>query len=356
MSKHQERVDILAIARETTIRDINARMPGAIKVIAPAKVNLALHVFPTRSGGYHPVLNVMHTLALHDIVYVWAQPRNTETLGLASADIMSPDIATSPDTPVTVSAAMVQTGDFAVPKVPAASNLACKAVLALAQATKQTTQMHIALRIEKNIPAQAGLGGGSSDAAAALIGAAKLWGIAADDPRLLDVAASLGADVAFFLKGGCALFDGIGEHFVKSYEPRSESLVLIQPDEGLSTAAVYRAFDEAHENANDSLVNAAMQAKRKELLSVDCAIDIPLYNSLSRPAMLLMPDLECIHTWAAGIRGIRDLQLTGSGSATFIVCNRLNDAAKIAGHAKSGGFWARTTSFCNAKVAIVPTR
>ena len=87
--------------------------------------------------------------------------------------------------------------------MPAADNLAFKAADRLSRAVGRDLPEAIQLRIEKHIPAQGGLGGGSSNAAAVLVGLAKAWGLAADDERVADVARSLGADVAFFLHGGC---------------------------------------------------------------------------------------------------------------------------------------------------------
>lgn len=90
--------------------------------------------------------------------------------------------------------------------VPVESNIVAKAVRLLAEKLERTADETVVACLEKHIPAEAGLGGGSSDAAAALLGAAHLWGVPADDPRIEEAARSLGADVAFFLHGGCACF------------------------------------------------------------------------------------------------------------------------------------------------------
>lgn len=119
--------------------------------------------------------------------------------------------------------------------VPAADNLAFKAADRLSRAVGRDLPEAIQLRIEKHIPAQGGLGGGSSNAAAVLVGLAKAWGLAADDERVADVARSLGADVAFFLHGGCALLGGVGEVLQRRLETSRRSVVLVKPAEGVCT-------------------------------------------------------------------------------------------------------------------------
>ena len=199
------------------------RAQGWTKLIAPAKVNLYLAIGACRDDGYHDAATVMHTLNLHDVVYVRRNPEGGNA-------------------PV---ARMVARGDIVVPDLASEDNIACKAVNALAAKTGRLDDCAIEIRIEKNVPAQAGLGGGSSDAAAALVGAAQLWGLDPSDPAIEQTAREIGADVAFFLHGGCAYLEGTGGTFVHNLAPSKRSVALVKPEGGVSTGAAYCAFDDS---------------------------------------------------------------------------------------------------------------
>lgn len=375
-----EPVDVMDIARKTTQRDIERLPQGAIKVIAPAKVNLLLAVGPKRADGRHEVVNVMQTVMLHDTLYLWPL-----------------------DEPGTVECACVSLEDTAPLDVAADDNLAVRAVRALAEAAfgSAAAAPGIGIRIEKHIPAQAGLGGGSSDAAAALVGAARLWRDAltqssaptgaaaaqsavesarvsrgtcaqgapepageqaavpvaarlADAALLEQVAAGLGADVAFFLKGGAALMDGAGEHFVRQLASRKDALVIIRPDEGLDTGKVYAAFDELLVGLDrpDTFLRQAEAA----LAGLTEASAIPLMNALQEPSSRLLASVRDILQWAAARPEALAVQMSGSGSAVFVICPNMASACKLTGDAKLRGWWARSTSFAPLKAAIVPAQ
>ena len=168
---------------------------GWIKVLAPAKVNLHLAIGPRRADGYHEAISIMHALALHDVVYLRNLPASEQV-----------------DSDVRIR--MVGCGDVEAPKVAPEKNIAVRAARALRAAIDKrplgASPLGIDIRIEKNIPSQAGLGGGSTDAAAVLLGLAKLWNADLDSEALSQIARTLGADVPFFLRGGCAYLDGAG--------------------------------------------------------------------------------------------------------------------------------------------------
>ena len=329
-------VDMMEIARQTTARDVERRKPGTVKVVAPAKVNLVLKVGERREDGYHPLENVFQAVMLHDLVYLWPEG----PVGAVTCECMAFE---------------------SLPPVDAApeNNLATRAVRALACALFGAADAApgIGIRIEKHIPAQAGLGGGSSDAAAALVGAARVWtdaeALAPDavTPELLEaVAAPLGADVTFFLRGGAALYDGVGEHFVRAYAPRKDAVVIIKPDAGLSTGVVYRAFDEGvgREGAGDSAASDALA------LDVAAAADLPLMNDLQAPSVALLPEIGHIIDWASAQPATSGVMMSGSGSAVFAICSDFAGACKLTASAKLQGWWARTTAFGPVKAAVVP--
>lgn len=332
-------VDMMEIARRTTQRDIERLPRGAVKVIAPAKVNLFFAVAGRRADGYHEVTNVMQTLLLHDVLYLWP----TDTPGEVACECRAYEELPQLD-------------------APPEKNLAVRAVRALAAHLfgAPDAAPGVGIRIEKHVPAEAGLGGGSSDAAAALMGAAHLWADAgaveaeAVSTEVLEqVGATVGADVAFFLRGGAALYDGVGEHFVRAYAPRRDSVAIIKPDAGLSTAAIYRAFDEhaEHDKRDDHFTHD----KRNDLLSsVADAADIPLANDLQAPAIAQMSLISDILAFAAAQPGVTAVQMSGSGSAVFAICTDFGSACKLTAAAKLNGWWARTTAFGPIRSAVTP--
>ncbi|MFN8110885.1 MAG: 4-(cytidine 5'-diphospho)-2-C-methyl-D-erythritol kinase [Thermoleophilia bacterium] len=184
-------------------------MAGTVTLIAPAKLNLCLRVGPVGADGYHPVGTLMVTLdGLHDVVTVRrARDRRVDCPGIDGAD-----------------------------------NLAWRALDAL-EAHLGGPLPHLAVRIDKRIPAQAGLGGGSSDAAATLLAARRLLGLDVDDAALEAVAATVGSDVPFFIRGGARWATGRGEVLRPAAMPVGLWVVVHPPVQPLSTARVYAAFD-----------------------------------------------------------------------------------------------------------------
>lgn len=229
------------------------------------------------------------------------------------------------------------------PCISAEENIVHKALSALWHELGRTGRETMDVHLEKHLPHQAGLGGGSSDAAAALVGAARLWGVCETDKRIERVARTLGADVAFFLQGGCALFNGVGDTFVRSMQTCNSPVVLIMPEGGLSTAQVYEAFDKQPHVASNAQKCALAQATH--------ASDIELFNALAPAACSLNPELEEIHAWATTQPGVTHVLLTGSGSCTYAVCETTNAALAIVSRARARGWWAACTYFANVRAA-----
>lgn len=299
------------------------RADGWLKLIAPAKVNLHLAIGERREDGYHDAATIMHALMLHDVVYLRRADRLMVRMVAGDPTIDVPDVATD-------------------------DNLAARAILRLAEALDlPANATNVEVRIEKNIPAQAGLGGGSADAAAALVGAAQLWGIAADNPKLAAVARTLGADVAFFLHGGCAYLEGTGADFAHALEPSKQSVVLVKPAGGVSTAAAYRQFDADPACATDAQAEQARTARN--------AADVQFFNNLAPAAETLLPELADIRSWLTEQPGAQSALLCGSGACTFATCEDFSAAAAISAAARKRGWWSRTTSLSSARVLAVST-
>lgn len=322
-------VDMLDVARRAQGVDIAGFVgPDAVKLVAPAKVNLFLDIGAKREDGYHDAVSIMHALMLHDVLRMKLAPGRGEGLSIDLTCIAREGLAQL--------------------DVPVERNIVAKAVRLLAEKVGRAADETVVACIEKHIPAEAGLGGGSSDAAAALLGAARLWGVPADDSRIEEAARSLGADVAFFLHGGCACFTGVGDVFAHALSPMNTNVVLVKPEGGVSTAAAYRAFDERP--------TSIPEADRDAALAATHAADVPLRNNLVPVSEQLLPELAVIRSWASERSDVQRVLMSGSGSAVFMQCPSIADAGRVAAEARMRGWWARATTFGSTRAAVVPNR
>jgi 4-diphosphocytidyl-2-C-methyl-D-erythritol kinase len=263
---------------------------SSIRLAAPAKLNLALAVTGKRDDGYHELRSVFATLDLADDVRV-SPHRRLEVRNTADLD--------------------------------GSEDLAARAVRALASATGREPAAFV--RIRKRIPLAAGLGGGSSDAAAVLRALAAVWKV---DVDLVRVAASVGSDVPFFASGlAVALVSGRGEAVRPLPRPAEPiHVVVLRPPLRLATAEVFAAHLTADRSAAphvDALVIAFERGVvTPDLLRVHAANDL-------LPAAVRR--CEAIRSWqeAAGARGI-PLFLTGSGPTLFAIADDRADALRTA--------------------------
>ncbi|NBW95413.1 MAG: 4-(cytidine 5'-diphospho)-2-C-methyl-D-erythritol kinase, partial [Planctomycetia bacterium] len=192
-----------------------------ITIQAPAKLNLSLAVLARRPDGFHEIESLMVPVTLHDTLLVRAGPAGDVRLAVRfGGRLLHPEA-----TPLARDVPHDHT------------NLVVRAVRLLAAEAGEARGLEVEL--VKEIPSGAGLGGGSSDAAAALVGAARLWGIDWPRERLADLAARLGSDVPFFLVGGPAIASGRGERLERVDGLPPLWAVVACPGAGLSTAAVY---------------------------------------------------------------------------------------------------------------------
>lgn len=349
MSDAQNNVDMLAEAREAQWSALSFMGEDAIKMVAPAKVNLFLGVGQRRPDGYHEVVNVMHALALHDNIYMCCRDVEDSVMSGDGDDGLTP---AGPKGNLAVSIEMVdKTQMLAAPgsrapiEVPVEDNLVFKAIDMLACELGIERSQEISIRVEKHVPMQAGLGGGSADAAAALVGMAHFWGLSDSGKTLREVASRLGADVAFFLEGGCGLFTGTGDVFERRLSPVKDALVLVKPDVGVSTAECYAAFD-----ADPAPVPADLLAKVED---AGTASEVPLFNNLAPAACSIAPELAEVAEWLAVTAGSGRVLLSGSGSATYAIVESYAEAARIAGETNARGWWARATSFSSLRALKV---
>ncbi len=283
-------------------------MSGRARVVmaAPAKVNLYLGVGALRADGYHDVETVLHAIELSDTV--------TLTTGRG--------VSLVADAPL---------------GIPSEENLAYRAALALAEAVGRSPDVHIVL--EKRIPAGAGLGGASSDAAAVLAGLPSLWGAKVADDALLAVATDLGADVPFFLEGGTALYGGRGDVFERRVEMAALDIVVVNVAEPVSTARAYAVFDR--------LELPPPPGARRMLQACEtgsaAAIAPVLFNNMTDAATTIVPRIADALEWCRRQTGVAGCAVSGSGSAVFAVCASPGAAHDVAAAATRAGYWACAT-------------
>jgi len=200
-----------------------AKSEDGIDIFAPAKVNLFLELLDRRTDGFHGLETVMVGVSLFDRLRLRPAARGTIAL---ECHHVGPPIRRS--SAAEVAADLVPTDR---------RNLVWQAALALREAAGRDDG--VAMTLAKNIPVAAGLGGGSSDAAAALVGLNRLWRLQWSVDRLADVAARVGSDIPFFLYGAAGLCRGKGEQVQPLDHRRRPWLVIAKPPVGLATADVY---------------------------------------------------------------------------------------------------------------------
>jgi 4-diphosphocytidyl-2-C-methyl-D-erythritol kinase len=273
-----------------------------VTLAAPAKLNLRLRVGPLGPDGYHPLGTLMAALdGLHDTVTV------------------SPSAARR----------------VSCPGIEGPANLAWRALDALEAAAGEPLPCEVV--IDKRIPAQAGLGGGSSDAAAVLVGADRAFGLGLGPERLERIAAGVGADVPFFVRGGARWAEGRGERLAPA-RAAPFAAVLAKPEAGLSTAAVYRAFDRLPPPPPAGPAEVACARNDlgyRELVA--CA-----RNDLWPAALALAPRLGAT-TRALAAAGADAVLLCGSGSCLAGLFPDRARAEAAAARVPPGGFRAVVT-------------
>lgn len=302
-------------------------MKNVTRIISPAKVNLVLAVGEKQENGFHEVQTIMHSLALHDTLSM----RRFDDEG--SGDGLQ--VMLKCESSFTIDPLLIK----------AEENIAYKAVVELAKALGRTQDETIEMILNKVIPAEAGLGGGSSNAAAALVGAAALWGVGVEDERVQEVASRLGADVSFFLKGGCARLSGKGDVFEAQLEPRSGFVLLVRPDAGVSTGKAYAAFDE------DPVLTSSEYLS--SIAALDAAADVSLYNNLEKAACSVTPVVAQVLEWGRAAAGEENVVLCGSGSAVCCIFDSYQAACEASVEARKHEWWTRVTSFSPLGAAIV---
>ena len=238
-------------------------------VPAPAKLNLFLHITGRRPDGYHLLESVFMLIDWWDILHFDLLP---------DGELQRRDLT------------------MALP----ADDLCLRAARLLQQASG--TDDGVCISIDKRLPAQAGMGGGSSDAATTLLALNRLWGLNWPLSRLLPLGLSLGADVPFFLRGRNAWVQGIGEQIQPLFLPAARFAVL-KPEQGLETALIFK---------DEALIRDSSPATMADFAARPYAFG---RNDLQAVARRLCPQVDQSLEWFSR-QGLRP-GMTGSGSAVF---------------------------------------
>ncbi len=287
---------------------------GGWVVHAPAKLNFFLEVLGVREDGYHEIVTVICPVRLYDYLRVEVEPRGKIQLVARCSVGLAAD------------------GGGELPL--GADNLVVRAVELLRSRAGVASGAHIELY--KRIPIAAGLGGGSSDAAAALVAANYAWGLNWPQARLMELAGELGSDVPCFIPGGPVLCRGRGELVEPLGRWPPLWCVIAKPPAGLATAAVYRMCRAAERpKSPDALLDAASKGDL-------AAVGRLLWNRLQEAAKKLTPWIERL----SGRFSQADClghAMTGSGTGYFGIFR----------HARNARFAARRLASCGVEVFVV---
>lgn len=280
---------------------------SAVAVRAHAKINLDLRILGIRPDGYHELRTVFQSVSLHDVVSCELRPG-----------------------PFTL--------ECDVPGVPLdRSNLVWKAAQALWRSLRRTGEVEGAVvRIRKQIPMQAGLGGGSADAAAALVALARLWKVPVRPSQLTDVAGTIGADVPFFLSGGTALALGRGDEIYPLVDLSRHWVVLLTPRFGVSTVEAYGWYDA------DRAAGTLAAPEPQFVPGPWPSRSAQMVNDLEPPVAQRHPEIVEIRALLTRAGAVA-ASMSGSGSSVFGLFQRRAAALKAVAAAATRGWAAVAT-------------
>lgn len=256
-----------------------------IKVKAPAKINLTLEIINKREDGFHNLKTIMHAISLYDVLAFRLDVSDSILINL---------YGNSDEIPYNE------------------KNLVYKAAMAFfKQANIKGAKLDVF--IEKNIPLEAGMGGGSSDAAATLVALNELYENILTANQIDELAASLGSDINFCLKGGCAVCTSRGE-VINQINPVDLPISIVKPKNfGVSTKEAYSKYGELKDktipNATEKLSELIKNGKFDEKL---------LFNSFENA---YLNDYKELYTVKNEVKGS---MMTGSGSAFFVLRDKIN--------------------------------
>jgi len=294
------------------------RSAAGVEVATPAKLNLFLEVLAKRPDGYHEIETLMAPIARFDHLFV--APASDQSLSLTcDSSSLRSKLSSADTSPPSPPREELPLGD---------DNLVIRALCRLRDAAGVAHGAKV--HLTKRIPMAAGLAGGSSDAAAALVAANELWNLGWNCEQLAVVAAGIGSDVPFFLGRGMAVCRGRGE-LIENVGPLGGlHFVVAKPPEGLSTAAVYKTCRAATEpRSAQSLLDALRRGDFAQAAT-------HLHNALQAAAETLTPLVGRLAREFARLDFLGH-QMSGSGTSYFGWCRNASHARGAASCLRSRG-------------------
>jgi 4-diphosphocytidyl-2-C-methyl-D-erythritol kinase len=255
---------------------------GGVLLRACAKVNYALEVRGLRGDGYHEISSVLQSVSLADELEIERSRGGFELF-------FEPE--------------GVEIG-------PLEENTVYKAWALLWEVSGH--ELPTRIRLHKKIPAGAGLGGGSADAAAVLVGMNELFGLGLDAEKLRTIGARIGADVPFCLSGGTALAQGVGEILTPLPAPPAHRLLIAKPERGADTGGIYRAYDERRTEGKASAPPVVAALRSGSLTELAGALG----NDLEPVTAGLVPEVAA-HKREMLRAGALGAAMTGTGTAVY---------------------------------------
>jgi len=278
-----------------------------MRVLSPAKINIHLRVGPRRHDGFHPLLSWMTTVGLFDTLTFTHVP--------STGGAPTPHLTLRCDDP----------------KLPCDQrNLIVKIANALWEESKPDLNIATNLQVflEKRIPVGAGLGGGSSNGAFALMALNRLWRSGGAADVLSAFAARFGSDLSFFFHGPSSVCRGRGEIVTPIDRPTPRWAVLVLPKLSMPTPDVYRRFDQMNLGRDEDI---AIEPDWKSWTALKSEELLPrLVNDLETPAFHIAPALAHLRSRIESAIG-RPLRMSGSGSSLFTLFDQQSHAVEVAG-------------------------
>jgi len=280
-----------------------------IKVRSYAKINWTLDVLFKREDGYHELRTIYQTVSLYDRLHI---ARTGGEISVACDDGRVPSDET---------------------------NLAHRAANRLREATGARYGARI--EIEKRIPVAGGLGGGSSNAAAALIGLARLWQVPVGDREMVSLAASLGSDVPFFFLGGTALGIGRGEEVYRLEEVLCPHLLLANPGFEVATTDTYGRLSRLTRPETARIIPFTLLAANG-----NCALPLSASNDLEEVVLAAYPKVAELKRRLLSL-GAQHALMSGSGATVFGVFDNLGACERAQNEMRQAGCWAECARTIN---------
>lgn len=302
-------------------------LPDNMQAIAPAKINLFLHVTGARDDGYHTLNSIVTFTTDGDDITISAGTETQDSLEIL--------------------------GEFAKECPNNDDNFIFKAIQLMRAQFNQEHQPPIHVTLTKNLPIASGIGGGSSDAATIMNMLNEYWSINASFEELTKAGLTLGADVPMCLYGKRCFISGIGEDITPvAVEGDSYDIVLLNALREVSTPSVFNAYDRLQVPKKPSAI-VATKTKYVSYYNHDASAQAEkiskkkneeISNHLTAAAISICPVIQDVLDLAENAQGVKLCSMSGSGGTIFAVMTSTEDAAALTLSARKKGWWAMQTS------------